>query len=103
MYLVPIVVAGPERCIELHVGINNFSVVWKSLISFQWGTHIAIIYQYHCGVVAGDQFTIQWDKVHNHDHVENGTFTFQLSLFKNGDIHFVYREVSSTLLTSDNV
>ena len=42
-----------------------------------------------------NRFTIQWDKVHNHDHVANGTFTFQLTLFKSGEIHFVYREVSS--------
>ena len=40
-----------------------------------------------------DQFTIQWDKVHNHDHVSSGTFTFQLRLFKSGVIHFAYREV----------
>ena len=50
--------------------------------------------------LTGDQFTIQWDRVHNHDHVENGTFTFQLSLFKDGRIHFVYREVHVHVHTS---
>ena len=47
-----------------------------------------------CTCHTEDRFTIQWDRVHNHDHVANGTFTFQLTLFKNGEIHFVYREVS---------
>ena len=40
-----------------------------------------------------ENFTIQWDKVHNNAHIENGTFTFQLTLFRSGHIHFAYREV----------
>jgi len=38
-------------------------------------------------------FTVQWDGVHNHDHLEAGPFTFQVSLFPSGVIHFVYREI----------
>ena len=41
-----------------------------------------------------DRYTVQWDEVHNHDHVDAGPFTFQVSLFPNGTIHFVYRNVS---------
>ena len=61
------------------------------------------------------RFTVQWDQVHNHDHVNgklssgsallsphftlcatsDGPFTFQLTLFPSGLIYFVYREVSS--------
>ena len=40
-----------------------------------------------------ENFTIQWDNVHNNAHVDAGTFTFQLTLFRNGKIHFAYREV----------
>ena len=41
-----------------------------------------------------NQLTIQWDQVHNDDHVSDGPFTFQLTLLKNGEIHFAYRQVS---------
>ncbi len=44
-------------------------------------------------VCVADRFTVQWDKVHVTNHEENGTFTFQVSLFPNGSIHFAYREV----------
>ncbi|XP_064402119.1 plexin domain-containing protein 2-like [Halichondria panicea] len=40
-----------------------------------------------------DRFTVQWNQVHNHDHVNDGPFTFQVSLFQDGSIHFVYREI----------
>ncbi len=45
----------------------------------------------------GDRFTVQWNQVHNHDHVNDGPFTFQVSLFQDGSIHFVYREVRKNL------
>jgi hypothetical protein len=40
-----------------------------------------------------ENFTIQWDNVLNNAHVDAGTFTFQLTLFRSGKIHFAYREV----------
>ena len=40
-----------------------------------------------------NQFTIQWDQVHNDDHVSDGPFTFQLTLFRDGSINFAYRQV----------
>ena len=46
-----------------------------------------------CVCVTAERFTVQWDRVHITNHVENGTFTFQVSLFLNGTIHFAYREV----------
>ncbi len=56
--------------------------------------HICLLlYKY----VVGDRFTVQWNNVHNNDHFEDGPFTFQVSLFKDGVIHFVYREVGETL------
>ena len=42
---------------------------------------------------SGERFTVQWDRVHVTNHVDDGEFTFQTSLFRNGTIHFVYREV----------
>jgi hypothetical protein len=48
------------------------------------------------------RFTVQWNQVYNHDHVEDGPFSFQVSLFPNGSIYFVYREVTinvSSLVT----
>ena len=44
-------------------------------------------------VHTAENFTIQWDRVHNNAHLDAGTFTFQLTLFRNGTIVFAYREV----------
>ena len=54
------------------------------------------MYVFKLGVLyyIDDRFTVQWDGVHAADHVNDGTFTFQVSLFSNGTIHFVYRNVS---------
>ncbi|CAL4127854.1 unnamed protein product, partial [Meganyctiphanes norvegica] len=41
----------------------------------------------------GHNFTVQWDKVKLKDHKDAGSFTFQVTLHKNGDIVFVYKEV----------
>ena len=34
------------------------------------------------------------------NHTMDGTFTFQVSLFKNGTIHFVYKEVRELRLVN---
>ncbi|CAI8016171.1 Plexin domain-containing protein 1, partial [Geodia barretti] len=39
-----------------------------------------------------ERFTVQWDKIHNHAHLDDGPFTFQVSIFPTGVIHFVYQE-----------
>jgi hypothetical protein len=49
-----------------------------------------------------ERFTVQWDQVHNHDHVEDGPFTFQVSIFPSGEIHFVYQEIPLQLGEIDN-
>lgn len=41
----------------------------------------------------GTAFTVQWEKVSLQDKPNNGDFTFQTTLFKNGDIIFVYKNV----------
>jgi hypothetical protein len=48
------------------------------------------------------RFTVQWDKVHNHDHLNDGPFTFQVSLFPSGEIHFVYLDIPLPLDKIDN-
>ncbi|XP_019864237.1 PREDICTED: plexin domain-containing protein 2-like isoform X2 [Amphimedon queenslandica] len=40
-----------------------------------------------------NRFTVQWEGVHNDDHINDGEFTFQVSLFPDGTIHFAYREI----------
>ncbi|CAH1183532.1 unnamed protein product [Phaedon cochleariae] len=41
----------------------------------------------------GTAFTVQWENVALQDMPADGNFTFQVTLFKSGDIVFVYREV----------
>ncbi|XP_074030965.1 plexin domain containing lethal (1) G0289 [Leptinotarsa decemlineata] len=41
----------------------------------------------------GTAFTVEWEKVTLQDKPEDGSFTFQVTLFKNGDIVFVYKHV----------
>ncbi|XP_053640934.1 plexin domain-containing protein 2 isoform X6 [Cherax quadricarinatus] len=41
----------------------------------------------------GTSFTVQWHNVLLKDHVDAGTFTFQATLHKNGDIVFTYKQV----------
>ena len=50
----------------------------------------------HDLINADERFTVQWDRVRVVDHIEDGEFTFQVSLFRNGSIHFAYRDVSHT-------
>jgi hypothetical protein len=40
-----------------------------------------------------ERFTVQWENVLNVDHLEAGPFTFQVSLFPSGDIHFAYEMI----------
>jgi len=40
-----------------------------------------------------NQFTVEWDNVELNDANENRTFTFQTSLFSNGTIAFVYKDI----------
>ena len=37
------------------------------------------------------QFTVEWNNVHVKDSPDLGPFSFQLSLYKNGTIAFVYK------------
>ncbi|XP_073973421.1 plexin domain containing lethal (1) G0289 isoform X2 [Rhodnius prolixus] len=41
----------------------------------------------------GSAFTVEWDRVHLQDKRDAGQFTFQVTLCKNGDIAFVYKDV----------
>ncbi|XP_045595591.2 plexin domain-containing protein 2 isoform X2 [Procambarus clarkii] len=41
----------------------------------------------------GTSFTVQWNNVLLKDHADAGTFTFQATLHKNGDIVFAYKQV----------
>nr|XP_024217023.1 plexin domain-containing protein 1 [Halyomorpha halys] len=41
----------------------------------------------------GTAFTVEWDSVMLQDKKDAGQFTFQVTLHKNGDIVFVYREI----------
>ncbi|XP_071513682.1 uncharacterized protein l(1)G0289 isoform X2 [Panulirus ornatus] len=41
----------------------------------------------------GTSFTVQWNNVLLKDHEDAGTFTFQATLHKNGDIVFTYKQV----------
>ncbi|XP_056642891.1 plexin domain-containing protein 2 [Diorhabda sublineata] len=41
----------------------------------------------------GTAFTVEWEKVVLQDKPEDGEFTFQVTLFDNGDIIFVYKKV----------
>lgn len=41
----------------------------------------------------GTAFTVEWEKVVLQDKPEDGEFTFQVTLFNNGDIIFVYKKV----------
>lgn len=41
----------------------------------------------------GTAFTVQWEKVALQDKPKDGEFTFQVTLLKNGDIIFVYKEI----------
>uniref|UniRef100_T1J3I3 Vacuolar protein sorting-associated protein 54 n=1 Tax=Strigamia maritima TaxID=126957 RepID=T1J3I3_STRMM len=47
----------------------------------------------------GTAFTVQWENVHLKDTQYAGSFTFQVTLLKSGDIIFVYRDVSDILTT----
>lgn len=49
-----------------------------------------------------ERFTVQWDQVHNQNHQDDGPFTFQVSIFPSGEIHFVYKEVPLLLNEIDN-
>jgi hypothetical protein len=49
-----------------------------------------------------ERFTVQWDMVHNQDHLNDGPFTFQVSIFPSGVIHFVYKEVPLLLEDINN-
>ncbi|GIY71628.1 plexin domain-containing protein 2 [Caerostris darwini] len=41
----------------------------------------------------GTAFTTEWKNVYIQDQMRNGSFTFQATLFKNGDIHFAYKNI----------
>ncbi|XP_028127959.1 plexin domain-containing protein 2 [Diabrotica virgifera virgifera] len=41
----------------------------------------------------GTAFTVEWEKVTLQDKPDDGEFTFQVTLFNNGDIVFVYKHV----------
>ncbi|KAK4880268.1 hypothetical protein RN001_008414 [Aquatica leii] len=41
----------------------------------------------------GTSFTIQWEKVYLQDKPSDGEFTFQTTMFSNGDIVFVYKNI----------
>ena len=43
---------------------------------------------------SGNLFVVQWDKVRLKDREDEGAFTFQTALHKNGTIVFNYRDVS---------
>ncbi len=47
-----------------------------------------------------DRLTVQWSRVpvaEPHRHPAGGLFTFQTTLFQNGDVQFVYLKVRGTL------
>ncbi|XP_068248518.1 plexin domain-containing protein 2 isoform X2 [Palaemon carinicauda] len=45
----------------------------------------------------GTAFTVQWDKVKLKDHQDAGTFTFQATLHRTGDITFIYKQIPVTV------
>lgn len=46
---------------------------------------------------SGNLFVVQWDNVHLKDREDEGSFTFQAVLRRNGTIVFNYRDVSKRL------
>ncbi|KAL0277816.1 UNVERIFIED_CONTAM: hypothetical protein PYX00_004968 [Menopon gallinae] len=45
----------------------------------------------------GTSFTVQWENVVLQDKPDEGNFTFQCTLFKNGDIVFVYKYIPNSI------
>uniref|UniRef100_A0A915CUG8 Plexin domain-containing protein 2 n=1 Tax=Ditylenchus dipsaci TaxID=166011 RepID=A0A915CUG8_9BILA len=45
----------------------------------------------------GEKMVVEWSKVQLRDSNKGGQFTFQVSMFKNGDIWFVYKDVPRCL------
>lgn len=41
----------------------------------------------------GTAFTVEWEKVNLQDRPNDGQFSFQVTLLKNGDIIFVYADL----------
>ena len=56
------------------------------------------MYNFILSTISGDRFTVQWDSVHVTNHETEGEFTFQVSLLRNGTIHFVYRNVCNRII-----
>ncbi|EPB69893.1 hypothetical protein ANCCEY_11024 [Ancylostoma ceylanicum] len=46
----------------------------------------------------GERFVVEWRKVQLREQHQAGSFTFQTSLFKNGSIAFVYKNVTDALI-----
>uniref|UniRef100_H3C4V0 Plexin domain containing 1 n=1 Tax=Tetraodon nigroviridis TaxID=99883 RepID=H3C4V0_TETNG len=46
----------------------------------------------------GNLFVVQWDKVHLKDREDEGSFTFQAALYRNGTIVFNYKDVPVPLV-----
>lgn len=46
---------------------------------------------------SGNLFVVQWDNVHLKDREDEGSFTFQAALHRNGTIVFSYKDVSKKL------
>ncbi|CAB3387956.1 Hypothetical predicted protein [Cloeon dipterum] len=45
----------------------------------------------------GTAFTVQWENIHLKDRAEKGAFTFQVTLHKNGNIVFVYKNIPAKI------
>lgn len=43
---------------------------------------------------SGNLFVVEWDNVHLKDHEDEGSFTFQAVLHRNGTVVFNYKDVS---------
>lgn len=52
-------------------------------------SHIVLFFH----LLLGTSFTVQWENVILQEKSEKGGFTFQCTLFNNGDIVFVYQQV----------
>lgn len=60
-------------------------------------SYICLIILFCSHFFSGTAFTVQWENASLQDKPDAGNFTFQTTLFKNGDIVFVYENIPMTI------
>ncbi|XP_076076155.1 plexin domain-containing protein 1-like [Mytilus galloprovincialis] len=61
------------------------------------GNHSEILYKDN-----GNSFVIEWRDIELNDQTEKGNYTFQVTLFQNGTIMFVYKSIPDTNISAEN-